>query len=128
MTAQEAAKKLERLLGPKGAWRTSPKSPTADTKPTKEQLQDARGMAEVAKMEADARKRELLSDPEYVRLRNAQIAADKSLDHLRGLMISYRVTVGIDKGWCFEILEQGDNWAEVIRKLETKQAKQKVSA
>lgn len=75
-----------------------------------------------AKGAAEARRAELLSDPEYRRLLAEQGAAYRAREAVRGG--GYRITVGIDMGFAFEVRAEGDNWAEVVRALKSREPNQ----
>jgi hypothetical protein len=73
----------------------------------------------------DARSKWLLeNDAEYQRLKGETQAKREEFEVVQGAQFYYRLTVGTNEGWAFMVKAQGDNWADVIRKLEQAQAKQ----
>ncbi len=119
MTPKEGARFLLKLLGKKAAWRVNDKACTADERAEAvAALPELRARELAAKQARDARYRAVLAaDGEYqARLAEwkvAQVEHETMSSRLR----SYRITVGLNEGWCFSVRAQGDNWADVIRKL-----------
>lgn len=114
-----ALKKLERLLGKKLAWRINPNAPDLEARAAaKAALPDARAERDTLKEQRDARQRAILeADAEYQALRAAAKAAAENVETLSGTTRHYRITVGLNLGWAFEVKAEGDSWEEVIGKL-----------
>lgn len=125
MTPQEGRKRVKKLLGDKAVIRTDERAPRGDDR---EQMQaaarDARDLTSSLNQQLEERKNALLrGDLEYQALLSQWKEARKTRDDLWGALTRHRVTIGINKSWCVEILAQGDNWAEAVRKLEEKRGK-----
>lgn len=119
MNTRQAAAKLQKLLGPRGAWRINDRAPTAEDRERAKTARPALVDEETkAKLAMERRRAELLADPEYRRLvadwQQAQRRANENL----GVRHSYRITVGIDSGFALVVKAEGDNWQEIIDKLE----------
>lgn len=121
-----ALKKLERLLGKKLGWRINTKAPSPEERAAaKAALPAAIEERNKLKELRDARHREILAaDAEYQRLLVAAKAAVEEVDRLSSTTRHYKITVGVDLGWAFEVKADGDSWEEVIGKL----SPQKVAA
>ncbi len=123
MTAKDAQKRIATLLGKKAVWRDSgiPSSPedrdwhTAASRAAKEKR-------EYISQRLKARREELLrDDTEYQSILadyNHSLTIEKSVDKTR--RGGYRIAVGVDMGFAWEIKAHGDNWADVVRALEAK--------
>jgi hypothetical protein len=122
MNEQQAIGKLKKLLGPRAAWRVDPKAPLADERAAALAARPAASKAVLdARTALDARRAELLRDPEYVHLLNEWQFLKRQADLLAGASHRHRITVGRNSGIALHVVAEGDNWAEVIEKLEAKQ-------
>lgn len=121
MNITQAKTAMRRLVGPTVTWRYSETAPTAEEREamlaTLPALQTA---YESARDAAEARRRQLLSDPEYLRLAAAGQAARKALGSAQGRASYYRVQIGKSNGMFNHILAEGDNWQDAIDKLKAK--------
>jgi hypothetical protein len=121
MNKQQAMIKLRKLWGDKAMWRYDESAPTADQREEAEALRltlrQARNEAEAA---MEARRAELLADPEYVRLKEAYQDADKRREANDMITRHYRVTIGRSTGFAFMVEAQGDNWQDAFDKLDAK--------
>lgn len=119
MTQQEGIKHLKRLLGSQAGWRDSGVMTSEDKRAHGLTLRDDyKQTYETLKAQRDELRRRLLDVPEYQALVQATKDACEALERSRWAGREYRLTVGLNKSWCFEVKAQGDNWADVIRKLE----------
>lgn len=124
MTKNEALPKLLKLLGDKFAWRESRlRSSDADRDKYKALLPELKAAQARASEAAEARRVELLQDPEYVRLAAESIAARKALDVARGHASYFRITVGRNSGLAFHVVAEADNWADAVRKAEERRGR-----
>ncbi len=124
MNQQQAIAALRKLFGKAAAYRRDEDAPKAE-----ERLQAwARAAAisrdlAIARASVEARRAELLKDPEYrsliQRADELRIAQQKESGESR----RFRVTVGRDGPLFFEVLGQGDNWDEAIAEARAKVAK-----
>lgn len=121
MNITQAKTALLRLYGNKATWRYNEKAPKADEREEiKTQLPALTAAKNEAKEACDQRRKELLQDPEYVRLRAAWQSAERAADNALSLMHSYRVCVGTTNGMFFHVTAQGDNWQDTIDKARAK--------
>lgn len=120
MTPTQGANKLRKLLGRKGAWRINANAATVEQREEAVAAYPAAREAETAaKAARDARYRWVLqNDAEYQRVLAEWKAANSERERLGRVQRSYKITVGVDEGWCFSVKAEGDNWAHVIRNLE----------
>ncbi len=106
MNITQAKAAMKKLFGVKAMWRYDERAPTADERERVRALMPAMLSAkQQAKDAYEARRAELLKDPEYLRLKAA-----------RGIINHYRVTIGRDTGFAFHVVAQGDNWHDAIDK------------
>ena len=124
MTPQEGQKKLKKLLGPKAMWRVYEKAPSAEVRADARARLRTEQDAKAAVFEArDARANWLLkNDAEYQRLKEDARVKLAAVKETSSILSTYRVTVGTNEGFAFMVEAQGDNWADVIRKIEDKRA------
>lgn len=123
MNQTQAINKLRKSLGDKLAWRIDKGAPDADEREAfHAEWKAAKEAADQAAKALQARMDELLSDPLYRELKakakQAQTAAETASYKSR----QYRITVGLDQGYCFSVRAEGDNWADVVAKVEAKAA------
>lgn len=125
MNQTQAIKRLRALLGNSVAWRTNPEALTAEEKESYLQASPIlRGVVEGLKVAVDRRRREILAgDAEFNRLRDALKAAEEAKQSNSSRIMSYRVTVGRAGSLFFTVEAQGDNWEEVVAKVEAKKGK-----
>jgi PHD/YefM family antitoxin component YafN of YafNO toxin-antitoxin module len=119
MDRNTAIKKLTRLLGKRLAWRVNPKAYT----PEEREAAKAAFPAAAAERKRLTEQREaryqaiLAADAEYQSLREQEREARKRAEHLSGVMMSRKISVGLDTGLFFHVKAEGDSWEEVIGKL-----------
>jgi hypothetical protein len=124
MNERQAKAKLKKLLGPKVAWQVNEDAPDADERAELKIRYEAAKACEAALKEArDKRYRELLAgDEAYQRAASAFSAAEKNTTKLRSRLFSNRIDVGTTSSISglafFHVKASGDNWIEVIQKLE----------
>lgn len=121
MNITQAKSAMKKLFGAKAMWRYDERAPKAEereeiaaTLPT---LMEARNATKAA---VEARRIELLKDPEYVRLKAEALAASDTYEKAASRTRHYRVTVGRGGGVAglnfFHVVAQGDNWQDAIDK------------
>jgi len=127
MNKNQAIVKLRAILGRDLAYRINPKVPVGEQREANLQCRIA--LTEdlrVAKEAAEARRREILADPEYQRLQGRVEELRRERDSLYSAD-HHRIEVGTssDVGGLgfFHIRASGDNWAEVVAKLTEIKAK-----
>lgn len=119
MERNVALKKLEKLLGKRLCWRINPKAFT----PEEREAAKTAFLAAAAERKRLTELREaryqaiLAADAEYQSLREQEREARKRSEHLSGVMMSRKITVGIDNGLFFHVKAEGDSWEEVIAKI-----------
>jgi nucleoid-associated protein YgaU len=128
MTPAEGKKRVHKLLGTRAMWRDSGRttSPEQRERAQNEQRQ-ARAAVTQAKDAMNARLAELQKDPEYVRLVAAYKEAYRA-ERESGKGGGYRLMAGVDMGIACEVKAEGDNWAELVRALESRAPGQLTSA
>lgn len=121
MNFEQASRALRKLYGKRWGYRYDESAPKAEER---EEIGAALpGLAaalELARKAREARKAELLKDPEYVRLREAVELADKAHSKALSRWHQWRVVVGKSTGIFFEVTAQGDNWQDAIDKARAK--------
>lgn len=122
MNQTQAIGKLRKVLGDRLAYRLDRKAAKAE----------ARGEARVkaqeaaaSKTAAEALRRERMDfllgqDAEYQRLNDEVKELTKEHERLRSITLRAPITVGVDTGWSFSVRAEGDNWDEVVAKIESK--------
>lgn len=117
--------RLRKLLGPKAMARINERACTKqEREKARQELPLLREAEAAAKQAMEKRRAELLADPEYVALRTAYQLATKEREHTASCTHSYRLVVGRNvSDMFFSVETEGDNWADVIAKLEAKKAK-----
>lgn len=68
----------------------------------------------------DARYKLLLSDPEYLALRDQANKARRYVDELGWKIRQKKITVGTSNNLCFHVGAEGDSWEEVIAACDKK--------
>ena len=123
-----ALKKLGKLLGNKLGYRIKAKAPTPEERAgAKAALAPARAERDRLKEQRDTRHREILAaDAEYQRLQSEARAAVERVEKLSGTSSHYKITVGLDLGWAFEVKAEGDSWEDVIDKLSARTSAEKI--
>lgn len=122
MNITQAKAAMERLLGKKKAgWRYDETAPRAEER---EQVRDTvaplRAAAEQAKAALQARRSELLQDPEYRRLLGVWAKADDAATVALSKLHHFRVKIFRVNGMFNEVVAEGDNGQEAIDALKAK--------
>lgn len=118
MNQSQATKKLRSALGNNFAFRVDKTAPVAERREQiRAEAKQARAAADAAAAARDARRAELLRDPVYQRLAVEAKAAAELADKARSQLHRRRITVGRDRGWCFAVEAEGDDWSEVVDKI-----------
>lgn len=118
MNRADAFKRLRRILGADFAYRENPRALVGEAREdARVEWRAAVEAAAVARAARDARRAELLADPEFVRLEAACKAAHEHADTAGSLFRSRRLTVGKTNGLFFSVKAEGDNWQEVVDEL-----------
>lgn len=124
MKVATAQKKLLKLLGDRAAYRVDRRAPSKDEREAaRARGPELRAAAKAAQEAMEARRREILKDPEYLRLRAEYEAAEKASKDNGAITRWYPITVGLNRGLFFEVKADGDTWAEVFEKIEADRAK-----
>lgn len=119
MNEKQAIAALTRLFGKRAAWRRNESAPVGEERDAAKAhaatLVEARDAAKAAR---DARRAELLRDPEFVRLCDEARTAIDACDKAVGRCHARRVTVGYVGGAAglsfFHVAGEGDNWQEAV--------------
>ena len=121
MSPAQAQAALKRMFGKAAAWRYDENALKGEARealqaeyPSIQQRRDA------AKAAMEARRAELLSDPEYLRLCVEYRAAREEADKTLGRIHHRRVTVGHINGLFFTVVAEGDNWQDAIDNAKAK--------
>ena len=119
MNQTQAMAALAKLYGKQAAWRRNEKALIGEEREAElAKVPELKAAAETAKAARDARRAELLKDPEYLRLSAAAQAAEAAANKARSCYHVRRVSVGKINGAAglsfFHIEGQGDNWQEAI--------------
>jgi hypothetical protein len=123
VTPIDGKKRLVKLLGPTACWRDGRPSSPERREVARQDAADATAKYHALLAERDVLRDRLLSDPTYVRLVEETAAAKKDRDVANGEARRYRLMVGTNNGMFFSVEAEGDNWTDVIRKLEAIQEK-----
>ena len=115
MTRQKAMARLRTLLGPRTFLDERPEAATATERQAARAQLGALKETEAALREAwQARRAELLRDPEYQRLVTEHKLAKQALNAAHSTMRSYRLTAGVYDGLGLEVTAQADNYAQLV--------------
>lgn len=121
MNSKQALAKLQKILGPRAAYRTIQSAPDAAERDEARALAKERGRERAEAKEAmEARRALLLQDPEYRALVAKYQALNTEATELFSRSCSYRIRAGKNMGLFFEVLAEGDTWDEVFEKLKAK--------
>jgi hypothetical protein len=124
MNLTQAKAAMARLVGKRATWRYDDKAPGAEEREglwaKSQALADVTAQAKAA---LDARRAELLRDPDYLRLKAAWVAAHKEHSEAFSRARRHRVCIGRSNGIFNVVLAEGDNWQDAIDKLESKTTK-----
>jgi hypothetical protein len=126
MNEKQALARLRKILGVRIAWRVNPKALNAEQRESRRvAARVQRDLQMTLQAQRDARRDELLTDPEYVRLRDEAAAARRAADELTSLCYVEPIQVGrVSEGplRCLHVEAAGDTWDEVVAKIEAKRA------
>lgn len=119
MNQTQAIAAMKKLWGSKAAWRYNEQALKGEDREQQGREADALREKQRAAREArDARRAELLKDPEYLRLVAEHQAAEKAADLSASNYRARRVTVGYTGSVAgltfFNVVAEGDNWQEAI--------------
>ena len=121
MDKKEALAELKKLYGEKAGYRRNEQALTGDKRQALiEKLPEIRKAEIDAAAARDAKRAELLKDPEYLRLDAIAKQAREARQDASALIHSRRVTVGHTSSMFFHVTGEGDNWAEAIAKAKEK--------
>lgn len=128
MTARRPSKAVEtrlaKLLGKSAYWEINQTAPTADQRAEfSAKMPALRAAKDAARQRMEARRAELLKDPEYLRLKEESIAADKASQHAAGMSVFYPISVGTRDSLFFRVEAQGDSWDAVLEAVTAKKAR-----
>jgi hypothetical protein len=121
MNERQAIAKLHKLLGKRAAYRIDDKAPDAETRAAyRAALPDLRADEKEAREALDARRAEVLAaDPVYQSLLCRWRTVKQTTDNAASIGYRSRITAGVDMGIGLSVKAEGDNWQEVIDKLES---------
>jgi hypothetical protein len=119
MNAAQALKIIRKLYGAKATYSYNERAPKADEREElRAQLPALVAARDAARAARDKRRLELLSDPEYARLRKLADEADTAHSRVLSVSLARRVTVGVMGGVpglpMFEVKASGDNFQDAI--------------
>ena len=119
MNAAQATKAIKRIIGKNGFLKHDPRAPdAAEREAAKARLPDLIAAQKVAEELAEARRREVLKDPEYVALRDEAVRLRKERERTSGVARWFRVEACHSMGIGYSVKASGDTFAEVVEKLE----------
>lgn len=118
MNQQQALVKLRKTIGDKLAWRVDKDAPDAEQREViLAAWREAKARADAAVAAREARLNQvLLEDAVSQKLKAEAQEAQHAASVAGHGLHSHRITVGRDLGWCFSVVADGDNWAEVVEK------------
>lgn len=121
MNERQAIAKLKKIIGPKLAWRENRRALDANAREEKSlRAKELRIQQRAAQEALEAKRAELLRDPEYVALRqklqSIKEEADVALSQSRQRKITVGKLSGVGGVEFFHVLAEGDDWAEVVEK------------
>lgn len=121
MNQKQAIARLTKRLGKKLAWRVNKNALRADERDEERAASRAlRAEAVELKAALEARRAELLKDPQYVTLRERYKAADDAANRALSRSMSKAITVGkLGELGFFLVSAEGDTWDEVVQKVES---------
>jgi hypothetical protein len=125
MNITQAKAALIKLYGKKAAWRYNDRAFKGDEREALHaKLPELSAAYTQAKAAMDARRAELLRDPEYQRLRKETARAEGEHSEALAGALHRRVTVGYMSGVAglefFHVTAEGDNWQDAIDKARAK--------
>src|SRR6516162_5240773 len=117
-----AIKKLSKMLGKGFGYRVNTKAQMREEREAiRTELKTAVEARDRLGKLADDRRNELLrNDQDYQEKYAAHKEARKKVSELNGRAYSNKISVGISSGMFFFVKAEGDNWEEVIEKLQAK--------
>lgn len=119
MTPTEGVKRIKKLLGSKAAWRDNGHASSEETRETaKAAAVAAKAEYESLKGKRDDLMRRLLDNQEYQALVQQTKDARQAWEEQQGRTHRYKIRVGTVEGGFLMVKADGDNWADVVRKLE----------
>lgn len=129
MSPKQAIARLRTLLGKHAAYRIDEKAPTpAQRAEAAAKLPALRAARNELEARMTSRREELLRDPLYRELKEKYQQAKKQCDEAGyAAHMHYRLTVGTSGEFFFHVEAQGDNWSDVIAKLEAKRAERAIA-
>lgn len=117
-TAKTRAR-IAKLLGTRAAWRINKGATDAEgRKAAREELPELNRIKEAAKLAMEARRAELLQDPEYRRLVEQYRGAREASERRFVRSTRCPISVGVAGDLFFTVKAEGDTWDEVLDKLE----------
>lgn len=121
MDKKEAIYEMRRMWGDEAAYRRNPQAATGEEREALRETLPALREAEMRAIAArDAKREELLKDPEYARLHQAAKEAVEKRQEIAGKIHTRRITIGKLEGGFFLVVGEGDNWAEAVRQAKEK--------
>lgn len=125
MTPDQGKKALAKLFGKTCGWRVDEHAPkAAERELAREQLPALTAAARAAIDAREARRLELLRDPEFNALCAVAVAAIKAREDCGGITRHFRVTVGHTlHGLAFVVKGEGDTWHEAVEAARAKVGK-----
>jgi hypothetical protein len=124
MNLTQAKAALRKLYGDKAMWRYNDKAPKGDERAELlAAIEPLRAAEQELSAKLDARRIELLLDPQYVELQQQWRAARREAQLAIGRAHTRRVTIGKHSMGFFMVEAEGDNWQEAIDAARAKAAK-----
>jgi hypothetical protein len=118
MTRDQAIRKLKALYGEKLCYRVGNAITSADRRAAAlERLRELRAAKEQHDQDVQAR----LNALDWYQAANAhRRELVTQIERAQGEVSHFKFSVGVNRGWCFEITGSGDTWEEAIQKAEAK--------
>lgn len=125
MNRQQITSKLRKVFGKNACWKINDKAKDADERAAlNASLPAVKAERDEAKRRMDAKRAELLSDPEYLAMRAAYQRADEAVNAALYYSNRCRISAGTSSSVAgigfFTVQVQGDTWDEVFAKLANK--------
>lgn len=121
LSERKAIAELAQLYGKSAGWRINKAAPKPGARAEAEALMPSlRERATRAREAMEARRMELLQDPEYQRLRAEYKEACDARDTTSATVRCKRITVGKNSSMFFLITGEGDTWEEALEAARSK--------
>jgi hypothetical protein len=119
VNAKQAISKLGKLLGKNLGYRLDDGALVGEAREAaKERARELKAAQTLVQNAVEAKRAELLRDPDYVALCAGLKAAAEAHQKAQGKAYRRRIVVGTSGSMFFHVVAEGDNWDEVVEKVE----------